>query len=251
MQAIADAIRARTNSTQGITINEMPFQISGISRGEQATPEISVSSSGLITATAGDKSATKQLTTQSAKTITPSTSSQTAIVSGRYTTGAVTVAAIPSNYEDVTTETTAYTNELTDLVSQISALESALEGKASGSSGGASVETCTVTIHSKDMGSGSGIANDYGVTKFLNGSITTVYVTGASTGYFTEENVVCGSLIAVRVSKAINTSGVNSNDNTSGVGGASILSISSDGLIAFLQAPTESERHISFSLHND
>lgn len=58
---------------------------------EQATPEITVSSGGLITATAGDKSATKQLTTQTAKTVTPGTSNQTAVYSGIYTTGAVTV----------------------------------------------------------------------------------------------------------------------------------------------------------------
>lgn len=66
----------------------------------QATPSISVSSSGLITASAtqsagyvsaGTKSATKQLTTQAAKTVTPSTANQTAVASGRYTTGAVTV----------------------------------------------------------------------------------------------------------------------------------------------------------------
>lgn len=66
----------------------------------QATPGITVSSSGLITASAtqnagyvpaGTKSATKQLTTQAAKTVTPGTSDQTAVASGRYTTGAVTV----------------------------------------------------------------------------------------------------------------------------------------------------------------
>lgn len=64
-------------------------------------PSISVSSSGLITAshtqssgkvTGGTTSATQQLTTQAAKTVTPGTSSQTAVASGRYTTGAVTVA---------------------------------------------------------------------------------------------------------------------------------------------------------------
>ena len=68
---------------------------------EQATPAISVSSGGLITATAvqvggivadGTKSATQQLTTQGAKTVTPGTSTQTAVASGRYTTGAVQVA---------------------------------------------------------------------------------------------------------------------------------------------------------------
>lgn len=66
----------------------------------QATPTISVSSGGLITASAtqsggivegGTKSSTKQLTTQGAKTVTPGTTNQTAVASGRYTTGAVTV----------------------------------------------------------------------------------------------------------------------------------------------------------------
>ena len=66
----------------------------------QATPSITINSNGLITATvtqsagyvsAGSKSGTKQLTTQAAKTITPSTSNQTAVASRRYTTGAITV----------------------------------------------------------------------------------------------------------------------------------------------------------------
>lgn len=68
---------------------------------EQATPQISVSAAGLITATAeqqkgyvpgGSKSSTKQLTTQAAKTVTPGTTAQTAVASGRYTTGDVVVA---------------------------------------------------------------------------------------------------------------------------------------------------------------
>lgn len=68
---------------------------------EQATPQISVSAAGLITATAeqqegyvpgGTKSATQQLTTQAAKTVTPTTSEQTAVASGTYTTGDVVVA---------------------------------------------------------------------------------------------------------------------------------------------------------------
>lgn len=69
-------------------------------RVEVATPTIDVSAGGLITATteqekgyvpAGSKSATQQLTTQGAKTVTPGTTNQTAVASGRYTTGAVTV----------------------------------------------------------------------------------------------------------------------------------------------------------------
>lgn len=78
-----------------------------VSTATQATPSISVSNSGLITASAtqsagyvsaGTKSATSQLTTQAAKTVTPTTQSQTAVASGVYTTGAVTVGAIPSSY---------------------------------------------------------------------------------------------------------------------------------------------------------
>lgn len=69
-------------------------------RVEVATPTIDVSAEGLITATTeqeagyvpgGTKSSTKQLTTQGAKTVTPGTTNQTAVASGRYTTGAVTV----------------------------------------------------------------------------------------------------------------------------------------------------------------
>lgn len=75
----------------------------------QATPSVSIDSAGKITATAtqtagyvsaGTKTGTKQLTTQAAKTITPTKSSQTAVSSGVYTTGAVMVAAIPSQYVD-------------------------------------------------------------------------------------------------------------------------------------------------------
>ena len=65
----------------------------------QATPAISVDTSGKITATseqsagyvtAGTKSATKQLSTQAAQTITPSTTDKT-IASGKYLTGNQTV----------------------------------------------------------------------------------------------------------------------------------------------------------------
>ena len=129
-----------------VTVNAMPTAT-------QATPTVSIDSAGKITATstqsagyvaAGTKTGTKQLTTQAAKTITPSTSSQTAVASGVYTTGAVTVAAIPSNYEDVGAETSAYTTKIASLETAVTALETELAGKASG--GGASVESWTGTI---------------------------------------------------------------------------------------------------------
>lgn len=74
-----------------------------------AAPGISVSDTGLITASThgsregyistGDMASnTKQLSTQSGITITPTASIQTAVASGKFTTGTVYVGAIPSNY---------------------------------------------------------------------------------------------------------------------------------------------------------
>jgi len=115
MTATADKIRAGTGNTAKIPWDESNgFADSVPAAVEQATPSISVSSGGLITASAtqgagivksGTKSATKQLTVQAAKTVTPSSSAQTAVARGRYTTGAVTVAAIPSTYKRVATGT--------------------------------------------------------------------------------------------------------------------------------------------------
>ena len=109
-----------------------------------AAPSISVNASGLITATASASqsvtptvsegyvsagtagtvtvsgSNTQQLTTQGAATITPTKQQQTAVAAGKYTTGAVTVAAIPAEYittgdataaaADILSGETAYVN---------------------------------------------------------------------------------------------------------------------------------------------
>ena len=73
--------------------------VNAMTTATQATPSISVSTSGLITASAtqtagyvsaGTKSATKQLTTKGATTYTPTTSNQT-IASGTYLTGTQTI----------------------------------------------------------------------------------------------------------------------------------------------------------------
>ena len=148
-----------------VTVNAMPTAT-------QATPSISVSSGGLITALAtqtagyveaGSKSATKQLTTQSAQTITPGTSNKT-IASGRYLTGTQTikgdsnltadniakgvsifgVTGTHEGGEDITAETAEYTSLLGDLETAINNLSGG-GGSGSGGSGG-SVETCNVTI---------------------------------------------------------------------------------------------------------
>ena len=83
-----------------ITVEAMPS-------GSLSTPTIS--SSGLITAQVGTSGylvsgtkVTKQLTTQAAKTVTPTTSEQTVVNSDVYTTGAVKVAAVPSETKTIT-----------------------------------------------------------------------------------------------------------------------------------------------------
>lgn len=150
-----------------------------VSTATQATPSISIDSNGKITASAtqnagyvsaGTKSGTKQMTTQAAKTITPSTSSQTAVAKNVYTTGAVTVAAIPNDYI-VTTDATAQASEIFNgetayvngnkvtgtftIDNEISAqdtllanIKTALQGKASG------VDTSDATAAASDILSG-------------------------------------------------------------------------------------------------
>lgn len=128
-----------------VTVNAMPAAT-------QATPSISVSTAGLITASAtqtagyvsaGTKSATKQLTTQAAKTVTPSTSNQTAVESGRYTTGAVTVAAVPTETKTITANGT-YTPTSGKFFSSV-------DVNVASSGGGASLETCAVAIRSDSL----------------------------------------------------------------------------------------------------
>lgn len=65
-----------------------------VSKTQSITPTVSAGyvSSGTAGNATISGSATQQLTTQAAKTVTPGTSSQTAVAAGRYTTGAVTVA---------------------------------------------------------------------------------------------------------------------------------------------------------------
>lgn len=209
-----------------VTVNAMP-------NATQATPSISVNSSGLITATAtqsagyvsaGTKSATKQLTTQAAKTITPSTSSQTAVAAGRYTTGAVTVAAIPSTYVKPTATKTATTYTPTTSNQTIAAgtycsgaqtikgdanlvagniksgvsifgVTGSYEGSGGGSGGG-SIPTYTLTIESDN-----GVYSGYACTVFRDGAIAaenTIQVfSDAYTTPHTIENVVCNSPIAI------------------------------------------------------
>lgn len=176
-----------------VTVNAMPTAT-------QATPSITVSSSGLITAsatqtagyvTAGTKSATKQLTTQAAKTITPSTSSQIAVASGVYTTGAITVNAIPSTYVKPTTTKAATTYTPTTSNQTIAAgtycsgvqtISGDVNLKAENIAEGVSIFGITGT-HSGGSGGGSGgggIKTCTATVKSVYGAIVDVYATAVN-----------------------------------------------------------------------
>lgn len=102
---------------EGYYANTVEKSISTVT---QAIPSVSIDDSGLITATAaqsagyvsdGIEIGKKQLTTQAAKTITPTKASQTAVAKNVYTTGMVTVDAIPSEYI-TTTDATASASDV-------------------------------------------------------------------------------------------------------------------------------------------
>lgn len=224
-----------------VTVNAMPTAT-------QATPSISVSSAGLITASAtqsagyvaaGTKSATKQLTTQAAQTITPGTSDKT-IASGRYLTGTQTikgdanlvagniksgvnifgVSGTLTEGEDVTAETDAYTDLITDLETAIDALPDA----GSGGSGGGSIETCTfiVTTH----GIADFITEDgYTATVYENGRIGCIYRdTEGNAPSLVIENVVCGSVVAIRLHNAMSVT-VNNCEYMGMINGVRIIKV--------------------------
>lgn len=186
-----------------VTVNAMPTAT-------QATPSITVSSAGLITASStqtagyvasGTKSATKQLTIQAAQTITPGTSNKT-IASGRYLTGTQTIKGdanlVAENIKQgVTifgvTGTHAGGENLESVISQqealITELSTALDNKASEGSGG-TIETCAVTVS-------PGMAATI-VYQTVDGAghivATSVFTQGA---YLSDLVVVCGTSVSI------------------------------------------------------
>lgn len=122
-----------SGATVTVPAGYYPSQASkSVATATQATPSITVSSAGLITAkstqsagyvSSGTKSATKQLTTQGAQTITPGTSNKT-IASGRYLTGTQTIKGdanlIPANIKKgVSIFGVAGSNEGEDIVQKV------------------------------------------------------------------------------------------------------------------------------------
>lgn len=83
-----------------ISVNASGLITASVSGSKSVTPTVSAGyvSSGTAGTVSVSGSNTEQLSTQAAATITPTKSQQTAVAAGKYTTGAVTVAAIPAQY---------------------------------------------------------------------------------------------------------------------------------------------------------
>lgn len=148
-----------------VPIPEVPNSVA------QATPVITVSASGLITAkatqegglvSAGTKSATKQLPTKGATTITPSASEQTAVAAGTYATGDIKVAAVSGGSAGVPVCSVKITFDAStcDVIDFICARHV-----------GGAVNSDNISPDSGDVAS-----------NVVCGSVAFIYVTGAGTG---------------------------------------------------------------------
>lgn len=120
-------------------------QSKSVSAGSVTVTDPTVSASGLITAGAtvsagyvsqNPSSKTKQLTTQAAKTVTPTKSEQTLVNAGVYTTGAQKVAAIPAEYIIPSGSMTITENKQYD----VSSLETVIANVPTSGGGGMNVQ---------------------------------------------------------------------------------------------------------------
>lgn len=173
----------QVNVTEGYYPSRVVKEIPSV---EQATPDITVFSTGQIIAKAtqaegyvygGTRQKTTQLTTQAAKTVTPTTTNQTAVASGVYTTGAVTVKG-DSNLkaENIKKDVTIF------------GVKGTYEGSGGGGGGSASVETCTVRISCFSP------ANVSYTTIDDNGNICSASMSGRP---FFQLTVVCGTHVSI------------------------------------------------------
>lgn len=164
----------------------------------QATPTISVSDAGVITASVtqaagyvneGTKSNTQNLTTVAGDTITPATSEQTIVSAGSYVTGDIKVGAIQTETKDITTNGT-YTPSSGKYFSSITV--NVPIGKVSGDV----VQGTSITLnfgssyYSLAVTYGTGVTNSSGVLSLVGS--TTISATAAA-----DLDVVKGNYVLV------------------------------------------------------
>lgn len=164
--------------------------VNGVPAGSVSVNTPTVDSSGLITSSAtvnegyvsgSPAGATKQLTTQDAKTVTPTKAEQTAVESGVYTTGAVKVAAIPDQYIIPSGSKTITENGEVDVSALASVLVNVAGGGVGLPSGIASIATGEYTVSSEFTTTRQTVTHNLGVVPDLvlfyydGGNIATKY----------------------------------------------------------------------------
>lgn len=235
--ATADSVKTKiqelintVNDITGESATDLTSAVGAIDTATQATPTITVSTAGKITASAtqtagyvsaGTKSATRQLTVQAAKTVTPTTSNQTAVASGRYTTGAITVKGDANLVAG-------------NIKSGVSIFGVAGTYTGSGGSSGGSVATCTVVFTTRNHQNRIRI----GYTSYSGGSMQALYYTqNTGTSDVTLSNVPCGSAICLWA------------DPMNAVSGGATTKYT-DGYFRVIQAPSASGTY-TYSIEDD
>lgn len=171
-----------------ISVNASGLITASISGSKSVTPTVSAGyvSSGTAGTVSVTGSNTEQLSTQSGTTITPTESVQTAVTSGKFTTGAVKVGAISSTYVGSGITQRDSTN-LTASGATVTApagyyAEAASKSVASGSAGTPSATKGTVSNHSISVTPSVTNTTGYITGSTINGTAVTVNVSELESG---------------------------------------------------------------------
>lgn len=184
-----------TTPTGGITANPSITVSSGglitasVNKAESITPIVSEGyvSSGTAGTITFSGSNTSQLDTQAATSITPTETAQTAVPKGKWTTGAVTVDAIPSNYvgSGVTRRTSS---DMTASGATVTAPAGYYESASSKSVSNGSAKTPATTITANPtitVSTGGLITATASSSKSITPTVTAGYVSSGTAGTVT------------------------------------------------------------------
>ena len=190
-----------------ITVNDNGLITASYSIHQDITPNVvpgyvNSGTAGRITATG---SSSKQLSIQIAATITPIESEQTAVASGKYTTGVVKVAAVPSDYVG----SNVPTHDSTDL--SVSGAVVTVPSGYYAAAASTTIPSGTLTNSQKQIGGSVGTVSFNSATGNFTVSRTTDFypltVTITDAGYFAEGSIQTGyfQINAASTSYQLNT----------------------------------------------